>query len=50
MAKNTLIAHMSQAGWPEVHVNSLSLFFVNLEMHPLRSDDQGEEILLLYQA
>jgi len=50
MAKNSLITHIAQAGWPQKHIKALSLFFINLEMSPLRLEDQGEKVLLLYQA
>jgi hypothetical protein len=50
MGKTTLLANMPNANWPAKHVNALTQFFLQLEMHPFRSRPHGERILILYQA
>ncbi|KAH9020912.1 hypothetical protein EDB84DRAFT_1441643 [Lactarius hengduanensis] len=50
-AKNTMIHFMAQSGvWPLAHVESLAAFFVALELHPRRVQDNGNEVLILYQS
>ncbi|KAH9031139.1 hypothetical protein EDB85DRAFT_2074158 [Lactarius pseudohatsudake] len=58
-AKNTMIHFMAQSGvWPLAHVESLAAFFVTLhlshftdvELHPRRVQDNGNEVLILYQS
>ncbi|KAH9018588.1 hypothetical protein EDB85DRAFT_2075909 [Lactarius pseudohatsudake] len=50
-AKNTMIHFMAQSGvWPLAHVESLATFFVALELHPRRVQDNGNEVLILYQS
>ena len=50
MGKTTLLANLPNAKWPAKHVNALTQFFLQLEMHPFRSRPHGERILILYQA
>ncbi|GLB39889.1 putative tyrosine recombinase [Lyophyllum shimeji] len=50
MAKNGLLHAMSKADWPQSHVVALAEFFLNLEYHPYRRRQQGEQILITYQA
>ncbi|KAH9165592.1 hypothetical protein EDB89DRAFT_1858171, partial [Lactarius sanguifluus] len=45
-AKNTLLHFMAQSGaWPLEHVDSLAAFFVALELHPRRVQDNGNVVL-----
>ena len=50
IGKTSFLIHISQAGWPEDLVDVLSHFYIQLEMHEMRSRKHGEEILLIYQA
>lgn len=50
IAKTSLLYHMSQTGWPEHHVVALAEFFLNLDSHPTRLQEDGDTILLHYQA
>jgi len=50
MGKTTLLANLPNANWPAKHVNALTEFFLQLEMHPVRNRPHGEKILILYQA
>jgi hypothetical protein len=50
MAKNSILQHMTKAKWPNEHVEALANFFVSLDLHEMRLQPNGEEILLLYQA
>ncbi|KAJ6460846.1 hypothetical protein C8R47DRAFT_118181, partial [Mycena vitilis] len=49
-AKNNILHHAAQLGWPERHVASLADFYYNLEVHPTRSMAHGDRIVLSYQA
>ncbi|XP_006464115.1 hypothetical protein AGABI2DRAFT_75048, partial [Agaricus bisporus var. bisporus H97] len=50
IAKNNLIPHMTKCHWPPQLVQKFMDFFINLETHPIRSQPQGEQALLIYQA
>ncbi|KAI9428398.1 hypothetical protein H4582DRAFT_1788277, partial [Lactarius indigo] len=50
-AKNTMLHFMAQSGvWPPEHIDSLVAFFVALELHPRRVQDNGNAVLILYQS
>ncbi|KAH9024264.1 hypothetical protein EDB85DRAFT_1870190 [Lactarius pseudohatsudake] len=50
-AKNMMLHFMAQSRvWPQAHVESLAAFFVALELHPRRVQDNGNETLILYQS
>ncbi|KAH9010883.1 hypothetical protein EDB84DRAFT_1445437 [Lactarius hengduanensis] len=50
-AKNTMLHFMAQSRvWPLAHVESLAAFFVALELHPRRVQDNGNDVLILYQS
>ncbi|KAH8985116.1 hypothetical protein EDB86DRAFT_2960486 [Lactarius hatsudake] len=50
-AKNTMPHFMAQSGaWPPDHVDSLAGFFIALELHPRRVQDNGNTVLILYQS
>ena len=36
--------------WPSKHVNALAKFFWNLENHPIRHNENGDRIALLYAS
>lgn len=49
-AKNTLLQAMERTGWPDEYVEALGSFFLRIENHPLLGEEDGETILLKYQA
>ncbi|KAH9021338.1 hypothetical protein EDB85DRAFT_2152451 [Lactarius pseudohatsudake] len=50
-AKNTMLHFMGKSrAWPSSHAISLAAFYVALELHPRRNDDNGKKILLTYQS
>ena len=50
-AKNLILRVMAKSGaWPVTHVESLALFYANLEMHKRADSDLGKRALLLYQS
>lgn len=49
-AKNNLITHMQRCGWPDGVVTSFMKFYTLLDTHPIRSQPQGEQAILMYQA
>ena len=49
--KNLMLRVMAKSGvWPVTHVESLALFYANLEMHERAESDLGKRALLLYQS
>ena len=50
MGRTNFLAHLATAKWPEKHVNALTQFFLQLDMHHFRSRPHGERVLILYQA
>ena len=49
-AKNSFLHHIKQASWPNKHIDALAKFFWNLENHPIRTNENGNAIALLYAA
>jgi len=49
-AKNAFLQQATQAGWPAKHINAISLFFWNLEVHPMWETPHGDEIILTYAS
>ncbi|KAH9022775.1 hypothetical protein EDB85DRAFT_1871191 [Lactarius pseudohatsudake] len=50
-AKNTMLHFMGKSrAWPSSHAISLAAFFVALELHPRRNEDNGKKILITYQS
>lgn len=50
IAKNNLIAHMERCGWPDNVVRMFMRFYMKLDTHPIRSQPQGDQALIIYQA
>jgi hypothetical protein len=50
MAKNTFIPLMSKYQWSEKAINSFAQLFTQLELHPLRQREFGEQAIIVYQA
>ncbi|RXW17523.1 hypothetical protein EST38_g8334 [Candolleomyces aberdarensis] len=50
IAKTGLLQCMKKEGWPQQHIVALGQFFLELDSHPLRSEPNGEEALLLYMS
>ena len=49
-AKNTMLHFMDKHNWPATHTSSLALFYIALELHPLRLRTNGKRALLRYQG
>ncbi|KAG1725487.1 uncharacterized protein EDB91DRAFT_1208983 [Suillus paluster] len=50
-AKNMFLVQISQAKWPQTHVDALSLFFWRLENHAIRNhSDIGDMVILNYAS
>ena len=50
-AKNTMLLFIARSrNWPEAHAETLSTFFVNLELHPQQLQPHGRKAILLYQS
>ncbi|KAF8137034.1 hypothetical protein EV363DRAFT_1445946 [Boletus edulis] len=49
-AKNNFLHHIKQVSWPDKHVDALAEFFWNLDNHPMRLNENGETIILLYAS
>ncbi|KAF8797793.1 hypothetical protein BYT27DRAFT_7124586 [Phlegmacium glaucopus] len=50
MAKNAFIPLMTKYQWSEKAINAFAQFFTQLELHPYRQRDFGEQALIIYQA
>ncbi|KAF8805469.1 hypothetical protein BYT27DRAFT_7104489 [Phlegmacium glaucopus] len=50
MAKNAFIPLMTKYQWSEKAINAFAQFFTQLELHPYRQCDFGEQALIIYQA
>ena len=50
LAYTSFITHIQTYKWPEHYVDALINFFGNLVTHPLRREDQGHKVLLLYAS
>src|SRR5271169_5010753 len=50
MAKNALLPLMLKYQWSEKAINAFAHFFTQLELHPFRQREYGEQALLVYQA
>ncbi|KAH9027346.1 hypothetical protein EDB84DRAFT_1258581, partial [Lactarius hengduanensis] len=49
--KNTMLHFMGKSrAWPTTHTMSLAAFFIALELHPRRNQDNGKRILITYQS
>jgi hypothetical protein len=49
MAKNNMLHHMGEEGWPNKHV-ALATFFLRLDCHRLRQQPDSDAVLIIYQA
>ncbi|KAI9437735.1 hypothetical protein H4582DRAFT_1815313, partial [Lactarius indigo] len=50
-AKNTMLHFMGKSQtWPTSHAIYLAAFYVMLELHPRRNQDNGKKILITYQS
>ena len=50
-AKNNMLHFMAKSGvWQDEHAKSLAAFYVNLELHPRKRQDDGRQALILYQS
>ena len=50
-AKNMMLSFMAKLGvWPIPHVESLAVFYINLELHPRAGNALVKWALLLYQS
>jgi hypothetical protein len=50
-AKNLMLHFMAKSRlWPTTHAEALATFFINLELHPRKSQVNGKKALLLYQS
>ena len=50
-AKNLMLHFMAKSGlWPTKHAEALATFFLNLELHPRKSQVNGKKALMLYQS
>jgi len=49
-AKNAFLLQAKQSNWPKKHLNALSFFYWNLEVHPMRTTHHGDEIILTYAS
>ena len=50
-AKNMMLSFMAKLGvWPIPHMESLAVFYINLELHPRAGNALGKWALLLYQS
>ena len=47
--KTRLIGCMSSCGWSRHEVRQLANFFLNLDVHPIRSQQYGPQAILCYQ-
>jgi hypothetical protein len=50
LAYTSFITHIQTYKWPEHYADALINFFGNLVTHPLRREDQGHKVLLLYAS
>lgn len=50
IAKTKLLQAMQDAQWPAKHLVALAGFFVNLDAHEIREEEEGELALVQYQA
>ena len=49
--KNIMLHFMAKSGvWQEEHMVCIATFFVNLDCHPRKGQDNGKQALLLYQS
>ncbi|KAG6375630.1 hypothetical protein JVT61DRAFT_3198 [Boletus reticuloceps] len=49
-AKNVFLKNLTQAAWPDKHVNALAKFFWNIENHPICNNENGNLIALHYAS
>lgn len=47
--KTRLLNCMDSCGWTEHEVRELAKFYLNLDLHPIRSEDYGAQTVLRYQ-
>lgn len=50
MAKNAFIPLMAKYQWSAKAISAFAQLFTQLEMHPLRQQEYGEQALIVYQA
>jgi hypothetical protein len=50
IAKTILIQQMTRCQWPDEAITALAVFFTQIESHPFRLREFGEQALLTYQA
>ncbi|KAG5633492.1 hypothetical protein H0H81_007337 [Sphagnurus paluster] len=48
--KNNFLEYIQKVEWPAKHIKALTMFFVNLELHPIMNQPGGEVVLIAYQA
>lgn len=48
MVKNNYLKHLHLAAWPDKHIQALSDFFFQLEMHEMQTEKLETEVLLTY--
>lgn len=49
-ARTILLMHARNEQWEELMLERLSLFFIKLDTHPIRSEPKGNDVVLRYQA
>ncbi len=49
-ARACYLSHVVKAEWDQDHVNTLVLFFINLDGHPFIHSSEGKQALAWYQA
>lgn len=49
-ARTILLMHAQNEQWEELMLERLSLFFIKLDTHPIRSEPKGNNVALRYQA
>ena len=50
ISKNTMLHYMEICDWPQKHTESFARFYLHLELDPMHSRPNGEQVLLAYQA
>jgi hypothetical protein len=49
-AKNLFLTHVNAAKWPQLHIDSLALFFWHLENHAIRNNSELGDLVVLHYA
>ena len=50
ISKNTMLQYMELCDWPQKHIQSFARFYFHLELDPMHSCPNGEQVLLAYQV